>query len=56
VPFLRRIAFAPVVFLVVAAVTYGVPRILRPDLYPGEQLLPGLARDLERALLHLDIG
>jgi peptide/nickel transport system permease protein len=55
-PFLRRLAFAPVVLLVVGAVTYGVPRILRPDLYPGEQFLPGLWHDLDRAFLHLDFG
>jgi peptide/nickel transport system permease protein len=52
VPFLRRLAFAPVVLVVVAAVTYGIPRILRPDMYPGE----GLASGLDRAFLHLDFG
>ena len=55
-PFLRRLAFAPVVLVVVAAVTYGMPRILRPDLYPGEEFLPGLGRDLESAFFHLDFG
>jgi peptide/nickel transport system permease protein len=55
-PFLRRLAFAPVVFLVVAACTYGVPRILLPELFPGEGALAGIARDLNRALLHLDFG
>ena len=55
-PFLRRLAFAPVVLVVVAAVTYGMPRILRPDLYPGEAFLPGLGRDLEGAFFHLDFG
>jgi peptide/nickel transport system permease protein len=55
-PFLRRLAFAPVVLVVVGAVTYGVPRILRPDLYPGESFLAGLWHDLDRAFLHLDFG
>jgi ABC-type dipeptide/oligopeptide/nickel transport system permease component len=55
-PFLRRLAFAPIVFLVVTAVTYGAPRILRPDRYPGEQFLPGLAQDLNRVFFHLDFG
>jgi peptide/nickel transport system permease protein len=55
-PFLRRLAFAPIVLLVVGAVTYGVPRVLRPDLYPGESFLPGLWHDLARAFLHLDFG
>jgi hypothetical protein len=35
-PLLRRLAFAPIVLAVVAAVTYGVPRILRPDMFAGE--------------------
>jgi peptide/nickel transport system permease protein len=56
VPFLRRLAFAPIVLVVVAAVTYGVPRVLRPDLFPGEGLLAGVAHDLERVFLHLDFG
>jgi peptide/nickel transport system permease protein len=55
-PFARRHAFAPDVLLVVGAVTYGVPRLLRPDMYPGQQLLPGLKSDLERVFLHLDFG
>jgi ABC-type dipeptide/oligopeptide/nickel transport system permease component len=54
--FLRRLAFAPIVLVVVAAVTYGVPRVLRPDLFPGEGLLSGVAHDLERVFLHLDLG
>ena len=54
--FLRRLAFAPVVLVVVAAVTYGVPRVLRPDMYPGESFASGLLHDLDRAFLHLDFG
>jgi len=55
-PFLRRLAFAPVVFLVVAAFTYALPRILLPELFPGEEPLQGTVNDLSRALLHLDFG
>src|SRR3954453_15831040 len=55
-PVLRRLAFAPIVLVVVAAVTYGVPRILRPDMFPGEQFVPGLAHDLNRGFFHLDFG
>lgn len=55
-PFLRRLAFAPLVFLAVVAVTYGVPRILRPDRYPGETLIGGVVHDLDRVLLHMDWG
>ena len=55
-PFLRRLAFAPIVFLVVTAITYGAPRILRPDMFPGETFVPGLAHDLNRVFFHLDFG
>jgi peptide/nickel transport system permease protein len=56
VAFLRRLAFAPVVLIVVAVLTYGVPRLLRPDLYPGEPLGSGVWHDLDRAFFHLDFG
>lgn len=53
----RRILFAPVVLVAVAVVIYGGLRILRPDLYPpGDSLLGGTIHDLDRALLHLDLG
>jgi peptide/nickel transport system permease protein len=53
----RRLAFAPVVFLAVAAVIFGGLRILRPDLYPpGDPLIGGILHDLDRGLLHLDVG
>ena len=55
-PFLRRLAFASLVLLAVTFVTYGVPRILRPDRYPGEQFISGLAGDVNRALFHFDFG
>jgi peptide/nickel transport system permease protein len=45
------------VLLAVAVVIYGSLRILRPDLYPpGDPLLGGIVHDLDRALLHLDLG
>jgi cobalamin synthase len=37
------------VLLVVGTVTYGLPRILRPDLYPGEEFASCLVHDLDRA-------
>jgi peptide/nickel transport system permease protein len=40
----------------VAIVIYGGLRILRPDLHPGDPLLTGTLNDLNRALLHLDLG
>ena len=55
-PFLRRLAFVPVVLVVVVAVTYGVPRVLRPDMFPGQAFVPGVASDLNRVFFHLDFG
>jgi peptide/nickel transport system permease protein len=55
-PFLRRLAFAPLVLVIVTFVTYAIPRVLRPDMYQGEHFVPGLAGDVNRALLHLDFG
>jgi peptide/nickel transport system permease protein len=53
----RRLLFAPVVLVIVAVVIYGGLRILRPDLYPpGDPVLSGTVHDLDRALLHLDLG
>jgi peptide/nickel transport system permease protein len=52
----RRVAFAPVVVLVVAALTYATPRVLRPELTPGEGLIEGVAGDLWRVFGHFDLG
>jgi ABC-type dipeptide/oligopeptide/nickel transport system permease component len=53
----RRLLFAPVVLVIVAVVIYGGLRILRPDLYPpGDPVLSGTVHDVNRALLHLDLG
>ena len=52
----RRILFAPVVLVAVAVVMYGSLRILRPDLFPGDSLPGGIVHDLDRGLLHLDLG
>jgi len=52
----RRILFAPIVLIVVAVVLFGSLRILRPDLYPGDSLLGGIVHDVDRGLLHLDLG
>ena len=52
----RRVLFAPAIFVGVAVVIYGGLRILRPDLYPpGDSLPGGIVHDLNRAL-HLDLG
>src|SRR4051794_10844981 len=53
----RRILFAPLILVAVTIVIYGGLRILRPDLYPaGDPVLSGTVHDLDRALLHLDLG
>jgi peptide/nickel transport system permease protein len=52
----RRILFAPLVLVAVAVCIYGSLRILRPDLYPGDPLLTGVVHDINRGLLHLDLG
>jgi peptide/nickel transport system permease protein len=45
------------VLVAVAVVIFGGLRILRPDLYPaGDSLLGGIVHDLDRGLLHLDLG
>jgi peptide/nickel transport system permease protein len=40
----------------VAVVDYGMIRALRPEMYPGEGVLDGLASDLDRVLLRHDLG
>jgi peptide/nickel transport system permease protein len=52
----RRLVFAPLVFLAVAAILYLILRVLRPDLYPGEDVFPGVAHDVGRVVLHFDLG
>jgi len=52
----RRFFFAAVVLFAVAVIVFGLYRVLRPDLYPGETLLGGLADDLGRFFLHFDLG
>jgi len=54
--FIRRLLFAPIVLVVVAAVTYAIPRVLRPDRYPGENFISGLWNDLDRVFFHRDFG
>src|SRR4051794_17185115 len=57
-PLLRRLAFAPVVVLVVAGVSYAMPRVLRPELYGPDRpsVLSGTAHDVGRVFLHFDFG
>jgi peptide/nickel transport system permease protein len=53
----RRLAFAALTLLVVAFVTYSLPRALHPEHYPpGTPVLSGTLDDLERGFLHFDWG
>ncbi|MGZ8634885.1 MAG: ABC transporter permease subunit [Solirubrobacteraceae bacterium] len=42
--------------MTLAVLTYGLYRVLRPELYPGDSLLGGVVSDLGRVFLHLDFG
>jgi peptide/nickel transport system permease protein len=54
----RRLAFAPVVVLVVTALTYATTRLLKPELYGPDapSVLSGTAQDVGRVFLHFDFG
>jgi peptide/nickel transport system permease protein len=52
----RRMAWAAGTLVLTACFAYGLIRLLRPELYPGESVLGGTATAVERALLHLDLG
>jgi peptide/nickel transport system permease protein len=43
------------VLVFVAVFDYGIMRAARPDLFPGEAIVPGTAHDVGRAFLHLDL-
>jgi len=45
-----------VVLVAVAIIDYGIYRFFRPEYYPDDTLLGGLAHDLGRAFLHFDFG
>jgi peptide/nickel transport system permease protein len=52
----RRLFYAVMTVIATAFFAYGIIRVLRPELYPGEATLGGLWGDVSRALLHLDLG
>jgi peptide/nickel transport system permease protein len=51
-----RLAWAVLTFVAVAALTSLIPRVLRPEYYPGQGVVSGVAHDLERLFLHFDLG
>jgi peptide/nickel transport system permease protein len=53
---LRRAVSGAIVVFAVAALAYGSYRGLRPELFPGDPWVSSTWHDVERALLHLDLG
>lgn len=53
---LRRALFGVLTVLAIAVITFGMTRMLRPELYPGTSLLGGTLDDLGRGFLHFDWG
>src|SRR3954467_4904223 len=51
-----RLAWAVLTFVAVAALTSLIPRVLRPEYYPGQGVVSGVAHDLERLFVHFDLG
>ena len=52
----RRLLYGVATLVITAFFAYGIIRLLRPELYPGEATLGGLWSDVTGALLHLDLG
>ena len=50
-PMLRRLLWAAGTLVLTAFFAYGMIRLLRPELYPGEALVGGTVREVRRALL-----
>jgi len=53
---MRRLALGALTLLAVAVLTYGIPRVLLPERYPGDSVLAGTWHDLQRGFLHFDWG
>ena len=52
----RRLLWAVGTLIITAFFAYGMIRLLRPELYPGEALVGGTVGQVRRALLELDLG
>ena len=53
---LRRVLYAMGTIVLTAFFAYGTIRVLRPELYEGQGITTGVWHDVDRALLHLDLG
>jgi peptide/nickel transport system permease protein len=51
-----RLAWAALTFVAVASLTFLIPRVLRPEFYPGQGVVSGVVHDLERLFFHFDLG
>lgn len=49
---MKRILSAAAVLWIVAFMTYGIIRWLRPEQYSGQHYWPGLWHDISRAFFH----
>ena len=52
----RRVLWGVFTVLVTAFFAYGIIRLLRPELYGGQDLLAGTWRDVDRAVFQLTLG
>lgn len=52
----RRVALGALTVLAVAVVTFGLMRVLRPELYGGTPVFGGTLDDLGRSFLHFEWG
>ena len=52
----RRLFIAVVVLVALTVIDYGLYRFFRPDFYPVQSFLGGVAHDMDRIFLHLDFG
>jgi peptide/nickel transport system permease protein len=53
---IRRLLFAVIVLVALAAIDYSLYRFFRPDFYPGDTFLGGVGHDMERVFVHFDFG
>jgi peptide/nickel transport system permease protein len=52
----RRVLWGVATVILTAFFAFGMIRLLRPELYGGQAIVPGTWMDVKAALLHLDIG
>ena len=53
---IRRLLFGALTVALIAFFAYGMIRLLRPELYPGQSVVSGTWDDVDRELLHFELG